>query len=286
MGQGKIKIALIVGIALSVLLHILGIWGYQQYWKNRPTSEVKNPIKVRMVSPSEFKKRQIVDIKPTDSLPPKDPKYAAEEDSFAQEETQRQGNQSEHPPTKDIELGQSPPSEPHSQYPDPSRLDATPQPSPNYLEMLPTFKELRQMELPGNNDHLEDVQKDSMTQLNASQWRFASFFTRVKQQVSRIWNPALAVKRYDPRGLLVNNRSYLTELSITIDNTGSLLATKIIKKSGVNFLDDEAVNAFETAAPFLNPPHAMFEGKERYTFQFGFYLDATSGLGFDLNWRP
>lgn len=282
MGLGKIKQALVFGIALSVLFHLIGIAVYHQYLQQAPEPKAKNPINVRMVPPGEYKKRQIIDIPKSTPKPAKDPKYLAEQDSFAEEDTQKQGNPADISPSSEMQPGQSNP--PEAIYPKPSQRQG--KEAPSMKELLPTFQELKRMQFPGSNDHLEDVQKGSVTQLNASKWQFASFFTRVKTQVSRIWDPTHAVKIHDPRGLLLRDRSYLTELTITIDQKGTMVNAKITKKCGLEFLDDEAMAAFFKAEPFPNPPKAMFEGKEKFTFQFGFYLDAASGLGFDLNWRP
>jgi len=40
------------------------------------------------------------------------------------------------------------------------------------------------------NDHLQDVDEGDGTYLNTKEWKFASFFNRVKQSVSQQWNPA------------------------------------------------------------------------------------------------
>ena len=54
------------------------------------------------------------------------------------------------------------------------------------------------------------------------------------------------------------------------------------KSSGVEFLDDEAVAAFERAQPFPNPPPGLVDHGEVH-FTFGFFLEpGRGGSGFKV----
>jgi hypothetical protein len=47
----------------------------------------------------------------------------------------------------------------------------------------------------------------------------------------------------------------------------------------VDYLDDEAVSAFQRAQPFLYPPEALLDRDGMVRFQFGFHLDSSPTAG-------
>ena len=50
------------------------------------------------------------------------------------------------------------------------------------------------------NDHLQDVEEGEGTFLNTREWKYASFFNRVKQSVGMHWDPNAQLRRRDPTG--------------------------------------------------------------------------------------
>lgn len=117
------------------------------------------------------------------------------------------------------------------------------------------------------NDAL-DVPEGDGTFLNTREWRYASFFNRVKQAVSAKW---------DPNGRLRQRRGGLgaavrtTVMVVTLRPDGSLADCFVAQASGLEVLDLEAMKAFERAAPFSNPPQALVENGV-IRFQFGFQV--------------
>jgi hypothetical protein len=136
------------------------------------------------------------------------------------------------------------------------------------------------------SDQLKDVEQDAETRLNTWEWRHATFFNRVKEAVARKWKPNQAIRRNDPAGQLVGTQDRVTQVMASIDRDGKLVAIKVSRDSGVFFLDDEALRAFREAAPFSNPPKALFGSNETFEFPFGFMLSYDRGFKFDLNWKP
>jgi TonB family protein len=55
----------------------------------------------------------------------------------------------------------------------------------------------------------------------------------------------------------------------------------VADKSGVSFLDDEAINAFRLAQPFPNPPQGLVDENQLITFHFGFHFE----IGDRANWK-
>jgi len=138
----------------------------------------------------------------------------------------------------------------------------------------------------GSDDALPMKREGSETLLNARRYRFISFFERVKEQVRNQWSPNQALSRRDPTGKAFCCRDRYTRLQVRIDKEGNILDLKVVKGSGLRFLDSESLRAFRTAGPFPNPPDALFaEEKEHFEFRFGFLLEFRDGQPF-TKWVP
>lgn len=125
----------------------------------------------------------------------------------------------------------------------------------------------------GSVDKLDGVESGDFTALNSKKWKFASFFNRMKRQVAQNWHPAGVFMRRDPTGKVYGSKNRETVLELYLKPNGSLDRAVILQSSGVDFLDDEAVAAFERAQPFPNPPAGLLEGgSENIRFSFGFHF--------------
>jgi len=118
----------------------------------------------------------------------------------------------------------------------------------------------------------DDLEEGDATMLNTKQWRYASFFNRVKQGVSWAWDPGQKLRRRDPTGAVFGGKDRVTVLSVTLDAEGYLKDVDVTRSSGLDFLDEEAVAAFQKAQPFPRPPPGMMTGG-LVVFDFSFYLD-------------
>jgi len=132
----------------------------------------------------------------------------------------------------------------------------------------------------GSPDKLDNVDDGDGTFLNTREWKYASYFNRIKQAVSSTWNPQRALDQRDPDRSLFGNRDRYTLLTVTLDNTGNLKDVVVKKTSGVEFLDKTTVEAFKKAQPFANPPPGIVEPNGDIRFTFGFYLEV--GHGFQI----
>jgi TonB family protein len=147
------------------------------------------------------------------------------------------------------------------------------------LNLLPSSSVLDQISGAAPNDSLREVDEGEGTYLNTKEWKFASFFNRVKQNVGQTWNPVREITRRDPSGNIYGNRDRNTLLAITLDADGHLRDAYVEKSSGLDFLDLEAVKAFERAQPFMNPPPALLDENKLIQFKFGFTLSMGYGGG-------
>jgi len=143
--------------------------------------------------------------------------------------------------------------------------------------LMPSEEQLARAIGGGTQDHLKDIDDGDETALNSKRWRFASFFNRVKRQVAEHWHPDEVYRQRDPTGAVYGRRNRYTELRIQLKPDGRLSSVALAQPSGLEFLDDEAVEAFKEAEPFPNPPRQLIDNG---TINFGF------GFLFDLNGPP
>jgi TonB family protein len=124
-----------------------------------------------------------------------------------------------------------------------------------------------------SNDYIKDVPKGEETMLNSKEFRYATFFNRVKRGVSDHWNPGEVYLRHDPYGNIYGVKDRYTVLNVVLNSDGGLSDVSVAHSSGVGFLDDEAVHAFQLASPFPNPPQGLLENDGLIRFQFGFFFE-------------
>jgi TonB family protein len=138
---------------------------------------------------------------------------------------------------------------------------------------MPTSEQLGRVIGGSTPDYTPDVDEGEETALNSKKWRFATFFNRVKKQVSEHWHPEEAYRRRDPTGVIYGHQNRYTELRIQLKADGHLANVGVGLPCGLEFLDDEAITAFKEAQPFPNPPHQLIERDGLITFHFGFLYD-------------
>jgi TonB family protein len=136
------------------------------------------------------------------------------------------------------------------------------------------------------NDHLKDTEEGDGTYLNTREFKYASFFNRVKQSVGTHWNPNATLMRRDPTGATYSGRDRHTLLSVTLDDRGRIANISIEKSCGLDFLDLEAVESFKRAQPFPNPPAGLLEDDSKVRFKFGFFMEMGGGPRMRLFRQP
>jgi TonB family protein len=124
-----------------------------------------------------------------------------------------------------------------------------------------------------SNDYIKDVPKGEETMLNSKEFRYATFFNRVKRGVSDHWNPGEVYLRHDPYGNIYGVKDRYTVLNVVLNSDGGLSDVSVAHSSGGGYLDDEAGHAFQLASPFPNPPQGLLENDGLIRFQFGFFFE-------------
>lgn len=154
--------------------------------------------------------------------------------------------------------------------------------APGIERLLPSAAEINRMSGAAPNDHLADVEEGDGTFLSTREWQYAGFFNRVKQSVGQHWEPNAALQIRDPSGKMYGGRDRITLLTVVLDPDGKLKSSAVEQSSGLDFLDAEAMRAFERAQPFPNPPPGLVAADHTVKFQFGFYMQMSGGPRFRL----
>jgi TonB family protein len=147
------------------------------------------------------------------------------------------------------------------------------QPLLSMAQLLPSVGSLARASGGAAPDALPEVEDGEATLLNAREFKFASFFNRIKRAVASHWRPQSLLQLRDPAGTLYGNRPRSTTVQVVLGAQGKLLRIDVDQGSGLDFLDQAAIEAFERAAPFANPPAALCDEAGQLSFRFGFYLD-------------
>lgn len=135
----------------------------------------------------------------------------------------------------------------------------------------------------GSPDYLGDLDEGDATSLNSKKWKFAAFFNRMKSQVRDEWHPDQLLSRHDPSGNIYGGKDRVTMLRVQLSLDGRVADVSVVKSSGIEFLDDEAMSAFRRAQPFSNPPEQLAEPDGMIRFQFGFVVQISGHTTFRVN---
>lgn len=111
-----------------------------------------------------------------------------------------------------------------------------------------------------SNDFIDDVKLGDITNLNTQEFKYFGFYNRIKKQLEQFWGASLkqkADKLYKSGRTIASNENYITQLIITLDSDGNIMNVQVQGSSGVKDLDDAAIESFNRAGPFPNPPTGM-----------------------------
>jgi TonB family protein len=143
---------------------------------------------------------------------------------------------------------------------------------PNLASLVPTIGTVARISGSPSRDHVDGVPEGDGTFLNTKEFKYATFFYRVRDSVAGYWEDLAAAeyRRRDPTGNIYGIRDRSTLLHIELTRDGRLGQVRIEQTSGVDFLDNVAVQAFKMAEPFPNPPPGIVDedGAIRFNFQF------------------
>jgi protein TonB len=128
-----------------------------------------------------------------------------------------------------------------------------------------------------SDDYLKDVKDGDKTLLNTKEFVYFSYYQRIRQQLEVAWNGRLrSVLESQMSGgrQLANDRDYVTGVVVVLDRTGQIIGVQLIQKSGARDLDQAAVDAFNEAGPFPDPPSGLVDAKGQIKITWNFVLQS------------
>ncbi|EQC43541.1 energy transducer TonB [Bacteriovorax sp. Seq25_V] len=123
-----------------------------------------------------------------------------------------------------------------------------------------------------SNDYLEEVPLGDMTALNTKEHVYYGFYYRIKLKLEQHWGSTLQAKMeslYKRKGRFPASDKYITSIKVELDQMGQIINIRVKGSSGVEELDSAAIESFNKAGPFPNPPKGMIKNG-RASIEWGF----------------
>jgi protein TonB len=157
----------------------------------------------------------------------------------------------------------------------------------NEKEVEEVFKELEKHEKAGkengtkngfgvaaNNDFIEDIPLGDVTNLNTTENKYYGFYHRIRQKLEQYWGSTIhaqARKLYKAGRRMPASDNLITAVVVVLSDKGQIIDIKIEGTSGIRELDQAAVESFNKAGPFPNPPKGLLIGG-RAIISWGFVV--------------
>jgi TonB family protein len=297
-------------LIISLLLHaflLVGFYTYEVFFKSDSiATKVEIPPDVQFIDISDANNGRLVeqseDEKATEK--PKDARFVSKVDKSVEKETRaaRHGEY-QNQKSKESQAANSqqfaPP--PPASEPTPEAASASdetlktydsgdlqvPQAPKKKISKAKTFADLRpntMQEMSQNSmgavsqtsDYLKDVAIGAETHLNTREFLYYSYFNRIKKKLRQHWEPLVHAKvrlMYKKGRDVASTGSKATRVVITLDEQGLLRRVQVSTTSGLEDLDDAAIEALKEAAQFPNPPKDLV--REGYvTLNWDFILES------------
>jgi protein TonB len=128
--------------------------------------------------------------------------------------------------------------------------------------------------LSSNNDFVETVPLGDFTHLNTTEFKYYGFYHRIRQKLEQFWGNSIREKAktmYLSGRRIPATENLITSITVDINDKGEIVHVKVIGTSGVRELDEAAVESFNKAGPFPNPPQGMLKNGVA-TIEWGFVV--------------
>lgn len=128
-----------------------------------------------------------------------------------------------------------------------------------------------------NNDYLKDVKDGDRTMLSTKEFVYFGYYRRIRERLEVAWNSRLrsTMESYMGGGRnLAQNQNYITGVVVVLDRTGQITAVQLQQRSGAKDLDQAAVDAFNEAGPFPDPPSGLVDENGEIKIPWNFILQS------------
>jgi len=126
-----------------------------------------------------------------------------------------------------------------------------------------------------NNDYVKDIPLADVTRFNTVEYRHFGFYQRIRNQLELHWGSSLkdkAKKIYKSGRKIATDSDFITNIEVILDKSGTITGINIIGTSGVKELDDAAIESFNKAGPFPNPPKDLISNNGTAIIKWGFVV--------------
>ncbi len=244
-------------IFASVLFHLLvvtlvpsfGVWADSADFSSRAREKILRvrfqPLETEFLHPSG-RLVDILDSKESEAKPPPDSRFVSDKNRTVEEEMQARFTG----PNPSVSIGrpgslrrgkESGSGKVKLEIPESILGDEPEDSSPNLAAVAPS-------------NYLPEIRIGDETLLNTREYRYASFYIRMKRQMEATWDPLEVI-----HSQRLGRTQYVTTLQITLQKGGALDEVHVVQSSGNRRLDQEAIDAVRRAAPYLNPPPQLVE---------------------------
>lgn len=125
-----------------------------------------------------------------------------------------------------------------------------------------------------SNDHV-NLDEGAQALLNTKEFKYYTFYQRIRQQLEQFWEPGLRerMKKMFAKGrALAADKDHSTKLVVVLNDRGVITRILVENTSGVGDLDQAAIDAFNRAGPFPNPPQGLLESDRTVKISWEFVL--------------
>jgi len=125
------------------------------------------------------------------------------------------------------------------------------------------------------SDYLEDIPLGDFTRLNSQEYQYYGFYNRIRIKLEQYWgnNIQETAQKISKQGRsIASDANLITGLTISLNSRGEIVDIEVQSPSGVKELDDAAIESFNKAGPFPNPPTGMLKNG-RARIEWGFVVN-------------
>ena len=136
------------------------------------------------------------------------------------------------------------------------------------------FGSVNEVGVAQNNDFLDDIPLGDMTNLNTTEYRYYGFFQRIRRKLEQHWGRSLKEKAkilFRSGRKLRSKENKVTSLTVTINKKGEIIEVLLKGRSGIRELDEAAIESFNKAGPFPNPPKGFVKNGQA-KIEWGFVV--------------
>ncbi len=276
---------IILSLLLSLILHFL-LLGFGSYWSYRHPPELKKPDVVQVDLLEKNQSYQIADIEPPKvEKRPEKAKFVGMYDSSVPEETVAPSRKPvSHPGVERKSVaekakgfpddGPSLPIPKIGQKKEPKKV-AMKRPEEEAVESARERVGAQEDYFnPGmSEDYFPDYKVADRTYLNVLRFPKVSYFVRLKKIFRTTFNPIPSLRAVF-MSTQVSKGQVDVVLAVTLDRAGKLSELKILRSSGLQGYDQEAVRTIRDSAPFAAPPGELLDagGLLRMAWTFTVFL--------------